>query len=135
MLALPMSIVSTNFSIYYSYAKARAKIPPKKKVKAGVEANNFPSGTYQAIESQSQNRLGVNKIGIEISPMGTPVTPFKTPKFDEHLSPHTQSRIRIAVERMKVRGIIKSHKKKDFAAVVVALSSKGDWELCKERFD
>ena len=32
MVALPVSIIATNFSIYYSYAKARISLPPKKKV-------------------------------------------------------------------------------------------------------
>merc|ERR1719494_893531 len=41
MVALPVSVVATNFSIYYSYAKARIKLPPKKKVKAGEDANKF----------------------------------------------------------------------------------------------
>ena len=137
MVALPVSVVATNFSIYYSYAKARISLPPKKKVKAAADANTFLGQNTMKEDSSSK---GKNKVSPVINgsaktsngaisngkahnsnPLGTKgnkLPPLKNDKFQ---------RIRDAVQKMKDQGIIKPKKKMDLAALVMVLSSKGDW--------
>ena len=141
MVALPVSVVATNFSIYYSYAKARISLPPKKKVKVAADANNFLGQNTEKDKEVKKGAKGKNKVGpvtngvhsngtskngaingAAVGPRGNKLPPLKKDKFQ---------RVRDAVTKMKEQGIIKAKKKMDLAALVMVLSSKGDWQAPK----
>ena len=134
MVALPVSVVATNFSIYYSYAKSMIKLPPKKKVKAGAEANNFLCTSTNDTSKDSSRKNGSSGKNNKVVPLnntsslsGAPVGPRGNKLPPIHKKNEKWERVRNAVERMKREGIIKP-KKMDLATVVAALSSKGDWK-------
>ena len=115
MVALPVSVVATNFSIYYSYAKARIKLPPKKKVKAGEDANKFLIV-----------RHGKNIISPEQSPMLKNDLIMSKTKCKINNRQRLIKKWHDAVDKMKRYGMIQP-RKMDLAQVVSALSSKGEW--------
>lgn len=141
MVALPVSVVATNFSMYYSYAKARISLPPKKKVKYAKEANNF-LGQPDTQQQKSANKLKPNN--NKIAPETPSITPNLTPVH--HVKPielpvgntlpplgKKISKFNQALDLMRDRGMLqKKDKKMDLATLVMVLSSKGDWSHPKE---
>lgn len=138
MVALPVSVVATNFSIYYSYAKARISLPPKKKVTVAADANNFLG---QSTIKEDEKKL--TKRHIKVAPLkpqnnkhnsgelsGSPVGPRgnKLPP----LSNSTFKKVHRAVGQMKEQGMVKLKNKMDLATLVMVLSSKGNWEAPKD---
>ena len=112
-------------------------MPPKKKVKAAADANTFLGQNTMKEDSSSK---GKNKVSPMINgsaktsngaisngkahnsnPLGTKGNKLPSLKNDKF------QRIRDAVQKMKDQGIIKPKKKMDLAALVMVLSSKGDW--------
>lgn len=135
MVALPVSVVATNFSIYYSYAKARISLPPKKKVTVAADANNF-LGQNTIKDDEKKEKKKRNKVapvkerhkngalnGAPVGPRGNTLPPLDNSKF---------AKLHRAVESMKEQGMLKNKKKMDLATLVMVLSSKGDWEAPKD---
>ena len=143
MVALPVSVVATNFSVYYSYAKAKLKLPPKKKVKQNIFSNAL--NTIATDEKPTNGKLkmhggkvapgetvGNGTHGMEAranQPNGSACLPpiyvpsCKLPPPD---NPETFRKVRNAVERMREQGKI-GQKKPDLAMLVSVFASKGSW--------
>ena len=140
MVALPVSVVATNFSIYYSYAKARISLPPKKEVKVAKEANDFLGHRGDTPDEKlflkKNNRVSPIHEEAESTDISTE-TPLKhcTDEVQKkrNLPPlkRTSSHRRFdhALGLMRDQGLLKinDNKKMDLPSLVVALSSKGDW--------
>ena len=126
MVALPVSVVATNFSVYYSYAKARIKLPPKKKVKPGMFSNALNLGdTAEPVnkgDKKKDNKVApANGVEVPSHHANGNLPPVRTgPKGQE-----MHNRWIDAVEKMKEKGLIK--KKLDIAQLVSVFGSKGAW--------
>ncbi len=134
MVALPVSVVATNFSVYYSYAKARIKLPPKKKVKPGVFSNalNMVSDTEEL--PKSNGKVNNNKV-VPLNGVQVPahhangnLPPLRNAPGSSSV-PRGRYRWAEAVDIMKEKGIVK--KKFDIAMLVSVFGSKGTWPGAK----
>lgn len=138
MVALPVSVVATNFSMYYSYAKARISLPPKKKVRYAKEANNFLGQPDTDQEKSTKLLKPNNKISPEtpnITPNITPVHHVKSTELPGNTLPPLKkfSKFNQAMDLMRNRGMLQNKEKKmDLATLVMVLSSKGDWSHPKD---
>lgn len=135
MVALPVSVVATNFSIYYSYAKARISLPPKMKVKLAEHANSF-MGQHTVKDEKTYNKR--NKVSPEKTLTNGNIenghrrnSSTGSKKLRANTLPPIGSRgynLWIgSVKKLKDDGRIAPTRKKDLAALVMALSSKGEW--------
>lgn len=134
MVALPVSVVATNFSIYYSYAKARISLPPKKKVKYAKEANRFLGQVDSPREKSTKIKSYTNKISPEtpnLTPKVTHVYPVQSTELPQNTLPPLKrfTKFNQALGLMRDRGMLQNTKEKkmDLATLVMVLSSKGDW--------
>ena len=124
MVALPVSVVATNFSVYYSYAKARIKLPPKKKVKPGMFSNALNMvNTEEPVKGDKLNRVvPINGVQVPAHHVNGTLPPVEMgPRCQE-----MKNRWFEAVEKMKQHGFIK--KKLDIAQLVSVFGSKGAWK-------
>lgn len=124
MVALPVSVVATNFSVYYSYAKAKIKLPPKKKVKPGMFSNALNMvDTDEPVKGDKINRVApANGVQVPAHHANGNLPPIRTGPCGQEV----KNRWFDAIEKMKQNGMIK--KKLDIAQLVSVFGSKGAWK-------
>eukprot|EP00794_Sanderia_malayensis_P020508 gene20508-22526_t len=138
MVALPVSVVATNFSVYYSYAKARIKLPPKRKVKPGVfsTALNLVSTPAETPTAKRNDRVAngnkvapLNGVQVPAHHANGNLPPIRNPPGGSDGLTMGQKRWAEAVGLMKQKGMVK--KKVDLATLVSVFGSKGAWPGAK----
>ena len=130
MVALPVSVVATNFSVYYSYAKARIKLPPKKKVKPGVFSNalNLEAAEEPAKKSEKSRDNKVVPLNGALVPAhhaNGHLPPVRDAPGASKVPPDKFFKWYVAFDKMKETGMVK--KRVDLATLVSVFGSKGTW--------
>ena len=131
MVALPVSVVATNFSIYYSYAKAQISLPPKRKVIVAADANCFlgEDAVSEAQKKSTKHKLSPTKnkvypTNVETNDNTSHVNDVKS----RWIRLSQSAKVQNVVSEISRKSIISQKQKIDFATLVMALSSKGVWK-------